>query len=710
MSDSISLTRKTLEPFFYNVWTVDEVVGFIESQDSQCREYVLDWVTSIAKTQPELAYQYAKKANQALASIGRQGTEVWLQSALDTYFSSGLYPSIQVIKNLDQFIEQYKLIQKGTTLVEIKMVLENFLHGLNGRPLKIQVHDVLFTDTETLYLPEVVCESEDPKHNFSIYKAMAVHQWAQTWYGTWLVDLALELENYSRPEKALTLFHYLETQRLNACIRRDFPGLFRQMQSIEPNSLSRTLPPDIQQRLSHKGATAYDSLAFIDRLYPQPLPEPLLYQGQLIPEQIAATKKARLLREKELFRLALAKMADEMGKLESAEEDQRQDADNEAEAAEHGPKFNKTALEDPDMPQGFSYELELDGNPAVPNEETRSLIESIIQDHGDLPEEYLVAAGSGAYSAALAAQQQQDPDDVWKGTYHEEGAFLYDEWDCTRQAHRKNWCALREKELKPDFDSSFVADTRHKYKGLSKSLRRTFEAMRDENRVLKKQPDGENLDIDALVNSLADVRCGMELSSRIYTRAHHVERNIAVIFMIDMSGSTRGWINLAQREALILLTEALQSLGDRYAIYGFSGMTRKKCELFKIKAFEDDYDDEIRARIAAIEPQDYTRMGATIRHLTYLFRDVQARSKLLITLSDGKPDDYDSYHGEYGIEDTRMSLFEARLEGIHPFCITIDEEARDYLPHMYGHANYIVIDDIQKLPYKISDIYRKLTT
>jgi nitric oxide reductase NorD protein len=114
----------------------------------------------------------------------------------------------------------------------------------------------------------------------------------------------------------------------------------------------------------------------------------------------------------------------------------------------------------------------------------------------------------------------------------------------------------------------------------------------------------------------------------------------------------------------------------------------------RIETFEEAYDHEVRARIAGIEPQDYTRMGATIRHLTHLLDGINARTKLLITLSDSKPDDYDSYHGEYGIEDTRMALFEARQRGIHPFCITIDEQARDYLPHMYGDASYVFIDDI----------------
>ena len=103
-------------------------------------------------------------------------------------------------------------------------------------------------------------------------------------------------------------------------------------------------------------------------------------------------------------------------------------------------------------------------------------------------------------------------------------------------------------------------------------------------------------------------------------------------------------------------------------------------------------------------------MGVTIRHLTHLFKDIDARTRLLIPLSDGKPDDYDGYRGEYGIEDTRQALIEAKRAGIHPFCITIDREARDYLPHMYGAVNYTLVDDVHQLPVKVSEIYRRLTT
>jgi nitric oxide reductase NorD protein len=102
-------------------------------------------------------------------------------------------------------------------------------------------------------------------------------------------------------------------------------------------------------------------------------------------------------------------------------------------------------------------------------------------------------------------------------------------------------------------------------------------------------------------------------------------------------------------------------------------------------------------------------MGASIRHLTQRLRAIEARTKLLITLSDGRPDDYDGYRGDYGIEDTRMALIEAKRAGIHPYCITIDEAARDYLPHMYGAVNWALVDDVRKLPVKVSDIYRRLT-
>lgn len=269
---------------------------------------------------------------------------------------------------------------------------------------------------------------------------------------------------------------------------------------------------------------------------------------------------------------------------------------------------------------------------------------------------------------------------------------------------------LRELDLQPA-DPAYVDGVIEKHQGLVKHLRRTFEAMRDESRLLRRQVQGDDVDIDALVEALADSMDGREMSDQLFLHRHRADRSMAVMFMVDMSGSTRGWINDAEREALVMLCEALERLGDRYAIYGFSGQTRKRCEIYRIKTFDEPYDEKVKARIAGIGPKDYTRMGAAIRHLSKLLNAVEARTKLLITLSDGKPDDYfDIYRGQYGIEDTRQALFEARRSGIHPFCITIDREGKQYLPHMYGHANWVEIDEVRKLPLKVADIYRRLTS
>jgi nitric oxide reductase NorD protein len=347
--------------------------------------------------------------------------------------------------------------------------------------------------------------------------------------------------------------------------------------------------------------------------------------------------------------------------------------------------------------------------PINPPEDVRQLLTSVYLDLGEIPPEYLVPAGPGEYDPSLYEEKTLNPDEVWQGTYHEEGAILYPEWDFGRQHYRKNWCVMRERTV-PQLDDGFTARTLEKYGGLVKHLRRTFEAMRDEDRLLKREVIGDDVDIDALVEALSDARDGSEMSDRLFLHRHHAERNIAVLFMVDMSGSTKGWINEAEREALLLLCEALTVLGDRFAIYGFSGITRKRCETFPIKSFAEPYGESVRRRIAGIAPQEYTRMGVAIRHFSSILKEVDARTRLLVTLSDGKPDDYhDGYRGRYGIEDTRMALVEAKRSGIHPFCITIDTEAQEYLPHMYGPVNYTVVDDVKQLPLKVADIYRRLT-
>jgi nitric oxide reductase NorD protein len=452
------------------------------------------------------------------------------------------------------------------------------------------------------------------------------------------------------------------------------------------------------KRLTDPDASIEDSVKLLGDAYHLPDFQSWCYQGELRPDAVAIAFAARQEKEKARLRVKLAELLEEHERHKPRSPD----------AAESEPKQFEAEINDEEG--RMDMELTLDGMPLAPPDDVKQLMASVFLDFGEIPPEYLVPAGDGEYDASLLHDVQADPDAVWQGTYHEEGALFYPEWDMGRQHYRKNWCVMREKDVTPVYDN-FHRETLEKHAGLVKHLRHAFEAMRDENRLLKRQAYGDEVDIDALVEALADAKDGSEMSDRLFVRQHRAERNIAVAFMVDMSGSTKGWINEAEREALVLLCEALQRLGDRYAIYGFSGTTRKRCELYRIKEFDEPYNDEVKARISGIRAQEYTRMGFAIRHLTDLLNKVEARTKVLVTLSDGRPDDYfDVYRGQYGIEDTRMALLEARRSGVHPFCITIDREARDYLPHMYGAARYIILDDVRQLPFKVSDIYRRITS
>jgi nitric oxide reductase NorD protein len=234
--------------------------------------------------------------------------------------------------------------------------------------------------------------------------------------------------------------------------------------------------------------------------------------------------------------------------------------------------------------------------------------------------------------------------------------------------------------------------------------------LRTQHRFVRRRRDGDDIDLDALIDNIGDCRAGLSVSDRLFIQLLRNDREISAMFLVDMSNSTEGWVGVAIKEALVLLAEALEVSQDRYGIYGFSGMRRSRCELYHIKHPEEDYDDVVQRRIAGIKPMEYTRMGPPIRHLTNELLKQQSKVRLLVVLSDGKPEDYDDYKGQYAIEDTRKALLEARGAGIYPFCITIDRAAHEYLTHMFGAGNYVFIQDIFALPARMTEMYRLLTS
>jgi Mg-chelatase subunit ChlD len=294
-------------------------------------------------------------------------------------------------------------------------------------------------------------------------------------------------------------------------------------------------------------------------------------------------------------------------------------------------------------------------------------------------------------------------------------AIRYPEWDYTVQDYRVNWCRVVERPADSGSDE-WVSGTLTTHRSRIRSLRRFFESVRPPAmRRLAGQADGDDLDLDALVRRAAEQAAGFEGSDRIYIRREKKERDVAALLLVDVSGSTgrrlesgRRVIDV-ERESLVLLCEALEAVGDQYALYAYSGQGRGSVDLLTIKSFDERLGAPTAQRLGGLSPRQQNRDGAAIRHTVALLKKREVKTRLLILLNDGRPLDGE-YKDEYALEDTKAALLEARRQGIHPFCVTIDREADSYVRRMYGDVHYTVIDRVESLPVRLPRIYQRLTT
>ncbi len=261
-------------------------------------------------------------------------------------------------------------------------------------------------------------------------------------------------------------------------------------------------------------------------------------------------------------------------------------------------------------------------------------------------------------------------------------------------------------------------------KPLPEELRRTVRKLRGQfaslaqNRIWQRnQKDGSEVDMAAYLDHYISQQAsaGAE-DTGLYRDLRVNQRDIATLILADLSLSTDAAVNNEQRvidvirDTLLLFAEAMSACGDRYALYGFSSRKREQVRYFHLKQFADRYNDEVRGYIQAIRPGYYTRLGAAIRHSTNILAKQGASKRLLLILSDGKPNDLDKYEGRYGVEDTRRAVLEAKQQGLIPFCITIDREGQDYLPYLFGKSGYVVIRRPEELPQKMLSLYTRLTS
>jgi nitric oxide reductase NorD protein len=290
--------------------------------------------------------------------------------------------------------------------------------------------------------------------------------------------------------------------------------------------------------------------------------------------------------------------------------------------------------------------------------------------------------------------------------------ILLPEWDWKRGALRPDQCRvvpLIAADAPPCPLPEHLRRT-------ARRLRQQFQSLAPARVWRRGQTDGPEIDLDAFLRFATDRHAGAGThADGLYRDLRQGARDLVCLLLSDLSLSTDTWIDDRSRvidvirESLMLFAESLTATGDRFAMLGFSSRRRDPVRVHRLKDFDEPHGDRVRGRIAAIKPGYYTRMGAAIRYATAQLTAQPAERRLLLIISDGKPNDLDRYEGRYGIEDTRHAVQEARRLGLTCFCVTIDQRGNDYLPHLFGTGGYVVIHQPAELPKRLPLLYGRLT-
>lgn len=647
-------------------------------------------------------------------------------------------------------------LKRGLPLAEVSRTLTLYARAHCGEDVQVRAgQGRAFSDGHHIYLPERVDRFGDER-DFLVYRVQTAIGAGYLEFGTF--DLQLErvagewpdrregeqelerfLRAFSNRSLARDLFQVLEDARVEARIRTGYPGVARDLDRLGPELRGPreepTAPvPRVVEALARRAWGMPDlPLSAGEAAAAAPFLDALATVGELDVNGVAAAVHRHFARVEGLLvkapengrppgpdgrpsrpeedpasffdrpPLAPSIRPEHAGSEERRIEDEAQrllrelreageDADP-AEARRRAREAQKKSEQD-----GFSYEeMEafLDRNPAAGGAKVD-------------PE----AEAERQMRATAAAQAQADPD-VAPGAK----VFVYREWDSAIEDYKPRWVTVREQRL-VEGSRAFVDDVMMRERHHVDALRKRFEALRPQGLVrVRNLTDGDDLDIDRVIESAVDRRAGRERGDRLYQRHERQVRDVAVAFLVDMSSSTNESadgtgrrIIEVEKSALIVAAEALHVLGDAFAIWGFSGYGRDHVAFYVAKEFDDAWDDRCRERIGRMNFKMENRDGAAIRHATRKLMERPSRVRLLILLSDGKPLDCgcDHYYDRYAQDDTRAALREARKEGVHPFCITVDPTGPQYLARMYGEVAYTVIDNVAKLPERLVRVYRRL--
>ena len=587
---------------------------------------------------------------------------------------------------------------------EVEGTLALYVTALSGGELRITTSagatNGSYTDGRSIYFPAEVNSFADVNAARRLYRIMAAWKVLQIQSGALDIQRLLLAEN---PGSVLTLYEILHGEWLDRALIERWPGLAHDLALLRADAL--------QRRLAQSTTDASPPEALLRHLLALPLDAP--------PQALAIQATSDIT----LPGIERAFAASEISSI----------GDLSLEASTSMPLSADGALPAVHFRGRIRYELIREMTPFGTDTEAneasgsaphaKSRHDPIVVDIR-APEQHVVRerkATRGGRQAIQLSIGDREPTMTFQQVAltdaEKRDALLYDEWDYRINRYLPEWCAVKLRHPRGGSTEAVDRIVRQN-SALIARLKQQFEALRPERVRLTRQLDGDDLDLDAIVNAHADRRAGYSPDEKLYSRTLERERNIALGVLVDLSGSTGAWIDddprndqviEVTRRAIVFLCEALTMLDDRYALFGFTSSTRKRIDIPVIKGFDEPYNQLVKGRIAGLAPGSYTRIGPAVRHVAHALRQQPARVRLLLLVSDGRPNDFDGYAGRYGIEDTRKALLDARQHGVATFALTIDAEARDYMPYMFGRNHYVVIEEIRTLAIKLADIYRRLT-
>ncbi|MBK9315693.1 MAG: VWA domain-containing protein [Acidobacteria bacterium] len=722
---------------------------------------VLDIVEELASQNVYIALECFKSSPRALVTASLDQFQTWAREGAELYRQDRRKAQAYYALESKSSQDSLRGARDGVSLESVSHLLRLYVEGLTGRemtiaPLGTIPEESKISDGQTIQLPSVIAEFGSPEDDFRLYKVLAAHASGQVEFGTRIagttdiraalkeIDLYYEQKEKRRLAEGLEDDEFVQYSNIEHLGMRVRPELdperletadYKLVLSRFPNHLlaTRIFTTLENGRIDWRLRSAYRGIrrdldfvrsrlierrpSFAQLTVEQAVYE-MLFQITLcggVIDDMARRAYGEVINQFERI------VADYLRKDDTTVGDtlmatfrvyelldgQRQQNESESDSSDDTQQSEKDESGDSSQDTDSQQQaMQVQRRPELFNQWSQA-VEEVTSTDSELLNELM--------NAETSEQELHEGDEV----------FYYDEWDRELGDHRARWCRIIQR-LNRKGHNDFVEQVRARYSGVISSIRHQFQMLRPESlRKVKGELDGEDFDLQAVIDHHVDKKTTGRPSDRLYIRRIRRERDVAVSFLLDMSSSTARTITRhpnqpytrpgqkiidIEKQGLVLMSEALEAVGDAYSISGFTSEGRRNVKYFLIKRFAEKYDHDVERRIGGITYHNNTRLGAAIRHAAAELEKQDARTKLLIVLSDGRPYDHDYGDSRYAREDTKIALRQAKIQGITPFCITIDRESEAELKDLYGEVGYTIIDDVMSLPERLPGIYRRLTT